>query len=78
MIKQFPVWVKTLLQNISTRTIDKMNYFSKLEKYDRKQTIIKRVEILIKMQNEYRYHNLQKYKNQSRHELKKIKKFIDN
>lgn len=77
MIKQFPVWVKTLLQNISTRTIDKMNYFSKLEKYDKKQTIINRVEILIKMQNEYRYHNLQKYKNQSRHELKKIEKFIE-
>jgi hypothetical protein len=77
-IKQFPIWVKTLLQNISTRTIDKMNYFSKLEKYDRKQTIIKRVEILIKMQNEYGYHNLQKYKNECRHELKKIEKFIDN
>jgi hypothetical protein len=78
MIKQFPIWVKKLLQNISTRTIGKMNYFSKLEKYDRKQTVIKRVEILIKMQNEYGYHNLQKYKNECRHELKKIEKFIDN
>jgi len=78
MIKQFPIWAKTLLQNISARTIDKMNYFSKLEKYDKKQTIIKRVEILIKMQNEYRYHDLQKYKNQSRNELNKIEKFIDN
>jgi hypothetical protein len=77
MIKQFPILVKTLLQNISTRTIDKINYFSKLEKYDKKQTIIKRVEILIKMQNEYRYHDLQKYKNQSRNELKKIEKFIE-
>jgi len=78
MIKQFPIWAKTLLQNISARTIDKMNYFSKLEKYDKKQTMIKRVEILIKMQNEYRYHDLQKYKNQSRNELNKIEKFIDN
>jgi len=29
------------------------------------------------MQNEYRYHDLQKYKNQSRNELKKIEKFIE-
>ena len=76
MIKQFPIWVKSLLQNISTRTIDKMNYFSKLEKYDRKQTMVQRVEILIKLQNEYGYHKLQKYKNECRHELKKIEKFI--
>jgi len=78
IIKQFPVWVKSLLQNISNRTIDKMDYFSKLGKYYRKQTMIQRVETLLKIQNEYGYHNLQKYKNQCRHELKKIEKFIDN
>lgn len=77
-IKQFPIWVKTILQNISTRTIDKMDYLSKLGKYYKKQTIIQRIETLLKLQAEYRYHNLQKYKNECRHELKKIEKFIDN
>jgi len=76
-IKQFPIWVKTILQNISTRTIDKMDYLSKLGKYYKKQTMIQRVETLLKLQAEYRYHNLEKYKNQSRHELKKIQKFIE-
>jgi hypothetical protein len=76
-IKQFPIWVKNILQNISTRTIDKMDYLSKLGKYYRKQTMIQRVETLLKLQAEYRYHNLEKYKNQSRHELKKIEKFIE-
>jgi hypothetical protein len=77
MIKQFPIWVKTILQNISTRTIDKMDYLSKLGKYYKKQTIIQRIETLIKLQAEYRYHNLERYKKQSRHELKKIEKFIE-
>jgi hypothetical protein len=77
-IKQFPIWVKNILQNISTRTIDKMDYLSKLGKYYRKQTMIQRVETLLKLQAEYRYHNLEKYKKQCRHELKKIEKFTDN
>lgn len=76
-IKQFPIWVKTILQNISTRTIDKIDYLSKLGKYYKKQTMIQRVETLLKLQAEYRYHNLEKYKKQSRHELKKIEKFIE-
>jgi hypothetical protein len=37
--------------------------------------MIERVEKLIKLQNEYQYHMLQRYKNECKNELKKIEKF---
>jgi geranylgeranyl pyrophosphate synthase len=54
-----------------------MTDFSKLEKYDKsyKNTIVEKVEKLIKLQNKYQYHMLQRYKNECRNELKKIEKF---
>jgi len=77
LIKQFPVWVKHLLEKISIRINDMLTYFSKLEKYDRSKSMIEKVEKLIKLQNKYEYHVLQKYKNECRNELKKIEKFLN-
>jgi len=73
-IKQYPFWVKSLLENLSNTIVKKMTDFSKLEKYDKSKSIIERVEKLMKLQNKYQYHNLQKYKNECRNELKKIEK----
>ena len=75
MIKQFPIWVKSQLENISTEIVKMMTYFSKLEKYDKTKSIVEKVEKLIKLQNKYKYHMLQRYKNECRNELKKIEKF---
>jgi hypothetical protein len=52
-----------------------MERFSKIEKYDRKMSVIERVEKLINLQNKYAYHLLQKRKNECRGELKTIEKF---
>jgi len=77
MIKQFPIWEKNLVENLSNDIVKTMAYFSKLEKYDKiwKNTMIEKVEKLIKLQNKYQYHMLQRYKNECRNELKKIEKF---
>jgi hypothetical protein len=76
MIKQFPIWEKSLLENLSNTIVKKMTDFGKLEKYDKTcKSIVERVEKLIKLQNKYQYHMLQRYKNECRNELKKIEKF---
>jgi hypothetical protein len=74
-IKQYPVWVKHILENISENILKIMERFSKIEKYDRKMSVIERVEKLINLQNKYAYHLLQKRKNECRCELKTIEKF---
>lgn len=77
MIKQYPNWVKTFLQELSRDVFAMITHFNKLVKYDKSgMCIIERIEKLIKLQNEYEYHNLQKYKNECKNELKKIEKFI--
>ena len=78
MIKQYPIWIKKQLENLSNGIVKKMTDFSKLEKYDKiwKNTMIEKVEKLIKLQNKYQYHMLQRYKNECRNEVKKIEKFI--
>jgi len=77
MIKQYPNWVKTFLEQLSRDVFAMITYFNKLVKYDKcGMSIIERVEKLIKLQNEYEYHNLHKYKNECKNELKKIEKFI--
>lgn len=75
MIKQYPVWVKRIFENISENISNMMDRFSKIEKYDRKMSMIERVEKLIKLQNKYQYHILQQRKNECRNELKIIEKF---
>jgi len=76
MIKQFPIWEKNLVENLSTDILKMMTHFSKLEKYDRTcKSMIERVEKLIKLQNKYQYHMLQRCKNECRNEMKKIEKF---
>ena len=76
MIKQFPNWVKTFFEQLSTNIFTMITHFNKKVKYDKRgMTIIERVEKLIKLQNEYQYHNLQKYKNECKNELRKIEKF---
>jgi hypothetical protein len=76
MIKQFPNWVKTFVQQLSTNIFTMITHFNKTVKYDKRgMSIIERVEKLIILQNEYQYHNLQKYKNECKNELKKIEKF---
>ena len=75
IIKQFPIWVKSQLENLFNDMEKKMTYFSKLEKYDKTKSMVERVEKLIKLQNKYQYLNLQKYKNECRNELKTIEKF---
>jgi hypothetical protein len=78
MIKQYPIWVKTFLEKISTNIFGMITHFNKLVKYDKcGMSIIERVEKLITLQNEYQYHNLQKYKNECNRELKKIEKIIN-
>jgi len=77
MIKQYPIWIKTFLEQLSTNLFAMITYFNKLVKYDKcGMSIIERVEKLIKLQNEYEYHNLQRYKNECKRELHKIEKFI--
>jgi hypothetical protein len=77
MIKQYPIWIKTFLEKLSTNLFAMITYFNKLVKYDKcGMSIIERVEKLIKLQNEYEYHNLQRYKNECKSELRKIEKFI--
>jgi len=75
IIKQYPVWVKRILETVSENTLNIMDRFSKIEKYDRKMSMIERVEKLIKLQNKYDYHVLQQRKNECRNELKIIEKF---
>lgn len=75
MIKQFPIWEKNLVENLSNAIVKKMTDFSKLEKYDKTKSMVEKVEKLIKLQNKYQYHMLQRYKNECRNELKKIEKF---
>ena len=75
IIKQYPIWIKTQLENLSNTIVKKMTDFSKLEKYDKTKSMIEKVEKLIKLQNKYQYHMLQRYKNECRNELKKIEKF---
>lgn len=75
MIKQYPVWVKRIFEHISENISNMMDRFSKIEKYDRKMSVIERVEKLINLQNKYGYHILQKFKNECRGELKRIEKF---
>ena len=76
IIKQYPIWVKSQLENISTEILKNMTNFSKIEKYDKTcKSMVERVEKLIKLQNKYQYHMLQKYKNECRNELKTIEKF---
>jgi len=76
MVKQYPVWVKCILETVSDNTLKVMEHVSKIEKYDRKMSMIERVEKLIKIQNKYDYHVLQQRKNECRNELKIIEKFI--
>ena len=77
MIKQYPNWVKTFLQQLSRDVFAMITHFNKLVKYDKPgMSMIEKVEKLIKLQNEYEYHNLHKYKNECKNELKKIEKFI--
>lgn len=77
MIKQYPIWVNTFLQQLSNNIFAMITHFNKLVKYDKcGMSMIERVEKLIILQNEYQYHNLQKYKNECKNELKKIEKFI--
>ena len=75
MIKQYPIWVKCILETVSDNTLKIMSDISKIEKYDRKMSMIERVEKLIKIQNKYEYHVLQQRKNECRNELKIIEKF---
>ena len=75
MIKQFPIWEKNLVENLSNAIVKKMTDFSKIEKYDKTKSMIERVEKLVKLQNKYEYHMLQKYKNECRNEMKTIEKF---
>ena len=74
-IKQYPVWVKHILETISENILKIMERFSKIEKYDRKMSVCERVEKLINLQNKYDYHVLQQRKNECRNELKIIEKF---
>ena len=75
MIKQYPVWVKCIFEHVSENISNLMDRFSKIEKYDRKMSVIERVEKLINLQNKYEYHVLQRRKNECRNELKIIEKF---
>ena len=77
MIKQFPNWVKTFLEQLSTNIFTMITHFNKTVKYDKRgMSIIEKVDKLIILQNQYQYHNLQKYKNECKNELRKIEKFI--
>lgn len=77
MIKQYPIWAKHFLEKLSTKVFAMITHFNKTVKYDKRGiTIIERIEKYIIFQNEYQYHNLQKYKNECKNELKKIEKFI--
>jgi hypothetical protein len=76
MIKQYPNWVKSFLEQLSTNILNMITYLNKLVKYDKLgMSMIEKVEKLIKLQNEYQYHDLQRYKNECKNELRKIEKF---
>lgn len=75
MVKQYPVWVKRILETVSENTLKVIAHIGKIEKYDRKMSMIERVEKLINLQNKYQYHLLQQRKNECRNELKIIEKF---
>jgi hypothetical protein len=76
MIKQYPIWTKHFLEKLSTKIFGMITHFNKLVKYDKVGIcMIEKIEKLIKLQNEYQYHNLQKYKKECKNELKKIEKF---
>ena len=75
LIKQYPVWIKKFLENLSENILKMLVYLSKIKKYDRKMSVIERVEKLIDLQNEYKYHILQRCKNEIRNEIKIIDKF---
>ena len=75
LIKQHPVWIKNFLENLSENLLKMLAHLSKIKKYDRKMSIVERVEKLIDMQNEYKYHILQRCKNEIRNEIKIIEKF---
>jgi hypothetical protein len=77
MIKQYPVWIKTFLEELYTKLFAMITHFNNLVKYDKKSnSMVERVEKLVKLQNEYQYHNLQKYKNECKNQINKIEKFI--
>jgi hypothetical protein len=76
LMKQYPVWMKRILGTVSENTLKVIADIGKIEKYDRKMSMIERVEKLIKLQNKYEYHVLQQRKNECRNELKIIEKFI--
>jgi hypothetical protein len=77
MIKQYPIWIKTFLEKLSTNLFAMITHFNNLVKYDKcDKSIIERVEKLITLQNEYQFHNLQRYNNECKSELRKIQKFI--
>jgi hypothetical protein len=76
MIKQYPNWVKAFLEQLSINILNMITYFNKLVKYDKVGiSMIEKLEKLIKLQNEYQYHNLQRCKNECKNELRKIEKF---
>lgn len=76
MIMQYPIWIKKLLEQLSTNIFNMITHFNNLVKYDKcGKSIIERVEKLIKLQNEYQYHMLQRYNNECKSELRKIEKF---
>ena len=76
MIKQYPNWVKSFLEKLSTNILNMITYLNKLVKYDKLgMSMIEKVEKLIKLQNEYQYHELQRCKNECKNELFKIEKF---
>lgn len=78
MIKQYPVWAKRIFEDVFDNISNLMTRISKIEKYDRKMSMIERVEKLITLQNKYQYHVLQQRKNECRNELKIIEKFTKN
>jgi len=75
MVKQYPVWVKRILETVSENTLKVIAHINKIEKYDRKMSMIERVEKQKKIQKKYEYHILQQRKNKCRNELKIIEKF---
>ena len=73
---QYPIWIKKLLEQLSTNIFNMITHFNNLFKYDKYcNSIIERVEKLIELPNEYQFHNLQRYNNECKSELRKIEKF---
>lgn len=76
MIMQYPIWIKKLLEQLSTNIFNMITHFNNLVKYDKcGKSIIERVDTLTQLQNEYQYHMLQRYNNECKSELRKIEKF---